>query len=90
MPDEKLARAIHCRVRRNILSLLSKNPKLSVHHIAEKLKITESAASKNLKLLYYLGLIDSVDKPPEKFYYIKIEEVKQLLEGYNVVVKKMG
>jgi predicted transcriptional regulator len=46
--------------------------------MAEKLNITESSASKHLKLLYDLGFVNFEDKHPEKFYFLKINEIKDL------------
>jgi DNA-binding transcriptional ArsR family regulator len=62
---------------------------VSVHEIAHTLKITESSASKHLKLLYDLGLIDYLDKPPEKFYFLRIKEILEFFKAYDKVVKKM-
>ena len=58
-----------------------------MHEIADKLGMSESLASRHLKLLYDLGLIDNVYEPPEKFYFLKIKELKQLFEAYNKVTK---
>ena len=89
MPDEKLARAIRSKVRRDILHLLYKNNEISVHKIAETLNITESSASKHLKLLYDLGFVDFKNKPPEKFYFLKIKEIKDLFKIYDKIVEKL-
>ena len=90
MPDEKLARAIRSRKRRNILQMLCEDEKLSVHEIADRLDLTESSASKHLKLLYDLGLVEYEKKPPEKFYFLKIDEIKEMFEIYNKVAEKIG
>ena len=50
MPDEKLARAIRARLRRDILRILCKEGKKTIHRIVEELNITESTASRHLKL----------------------------------------
>lgn len=89
MPDEKLARAIRSRVRRDILHILYREEKISVHEIAKQLNITESSASKHLKLLYDLGFIDFENKPPEKFYFLKIKEIRELFKVYDKIVKKL-
>lgn len=89
MPDEKLARAIRSRVRRDMLQALCHKEKISVHEIAERLGITESSASKHLKMLYDLGLVFFEDSHPEKFYYIRIMEIRELLRAYDKVIKKM-
>jgi len=90
MPDEKLARAIRSRKRREILQMLCRKEKMSVHEIADELDMTESSASKHLKLLYDLGLVEFEMKPPEKFYFLKIDEIKEMFEIYNVVAEKMA
>lgn len=89
MPDEKLARAIRARIRREMLQILCQMDRISVHKIASKLNITESSASKHLKLLYDLGIVIFENKPPEKFYLLKIKEIKDLFKIYNKIVKKM-
>ena len=89
MPDEKLAKAIHSKVRRDILHLFYSKDKISVHEIADTLKITESSASKNLKLLYYLGFLGYESIHPEKFYYLEIKELRELFDVYDKIVKKM-
>lgn len=89
MPDEKLAKAIATRVRRDILHILYRRDKVSVHEIADELKITESSASKNLKLLYYLGFVKSESIHPEKFYSLKIKEIRELFCVYDKIVKRM-
>jgi len=90
MPDEKLARAVRSKVRREILNLLCEEKKASVHETAERMKITESSASKHLKLLHDLGFIGFEEKPPEKIYFLKIKEMEEFLAVYNKVVEKMG
>lgn len=90
MPDEKLARAIRSRKRRDILQMLCEKKEMSVHEIADRLDTTESSASKHLKLLYDLGLVVFVNRPPEKFYSLKIDEIKEMFDIYNKVAKKIG
>jgi len=89
MPDEKLARAIGSKIRRNILKILTKNKQISVHAFAEKYNLSESCASKHFKLLYDLGFLESEDKAPEKFYSLKIREIKGFIVEYDKIVKKM-
>jgi len=89
MPDEKLARAIRSRIRRDILHMLHSKEKISVHKIAEELNLSESSASKHLKLLHDLGFVTFENKPPEKFYFLKIEEMKDLFRIYDKIVKKL-
>lgn len=87
MSDEKITRAIRARIRRKILGILCDKEKESVHGIAEQLEITESTASRHLKLLYDLDILDFEKKPPEKFYFLKISEIKELFEAYNNIIK---
>lgn len=89
MPDEKLARAIRSRIRRDILHILYQKESVSVHEIAKKLNLSESSASKHLKLLYDLGFVNFENQPPEKFYFLKIKEIKELLEVYDKIVKRL-
>ena len=89
MPDERLAKAIRARVRRDILHLLCHEERMSVHQIAEKLDITESTASKHLTLLYNLGFLSFESKAPEKFYFLKVKEIKEFFEVYDRLVKKL-
>jgi DNA-binding transcriptional ArsR family regulator len=90
MPDEKLARAIRSRIRRDILHMLYHEKKISVHEIAEELNLSESSASKHLKLLYDLGFVNFENKPPEKLYFLKIEEIRDLFKIYDKIVKKLS
>ena len=89
MPDEKLARAIRASKRREILKLLCEKNKVSVHEIADKLKITESSASRHLKLLFDLGFLEFEDKAPEKFYFLRIRELKDFFKIYDEIVSLM-
>ena len=89
MPDEKLARAIRSKVRRDILHLLAMKPKHPVHLIADELEITESSASKHLKLLHDLDILEFHDEGKERFYSLKVTEIKELLKVYDRVMKKL-
>ncbi|MFH1586348.1 MAG: winged helix-turn-helix domain-containing protein [Candidatus Diapherotrites archaeon] len=89
MSDEKLARAIGARSRRNILKILCKRKQVSVHELADELDLSESLASRHLKMLYDLGLIDSEYSPPEKFYFLKIKELNQFFKAYDKVTEKI-
>ncbi|MBE8540617.1 helix-turn-helix domain-containing protein [Geoglobus acetivorans] len=89
MPDERLARALRARIRRKILKEIMKDEKLSVHEIAERLGISEYNASRHLKLLYDLGILDYEVKHPEKYYFIKLRSLKDLFEVYERVVEEL-
>ncbi len=89
MPDEKLARAIRSKIRRDIFHILYKKQRVSVHEVAEQLNITESSASKHLKLLYDLGFLNFEREHPEKYYFLKFKELKQFFKIYDSVVKLM-
>ncbi len=72
-----------------MLLLLCQKEKMSVHEIADNLNISESSASKHLRLLYDLGFFGFSDFANEKFYFLKIKEIKKFLEVYNGVVRKI-
>ncbi|ADB57729.1 ArsR/SmtB family transcription factor [Archaeoglobus profundus] len=90
MPDEKLARALRARARRRILEELVKSGPLSVGEIAEKVGIAEYNASKHLKLLCDLGVVEYTYDPPKKIYYVSIPEMEELLKAYNAVASKLA
>jgi len=90
MPDEKLARALRARIRRRILKTIIDSGELSVTEISEKLEIGKYSASKHLKLLYDLGLVDVKEDPPRKLYRVTIPEVRELLEAYDKVVEAIS
>ncbi len=89
MPDEKLARALRARIRREILRLLGENKQLMVKEIAKLCKITESKASKHLKFLFDMGVVSINDQPPKKFYSLKHPEIKELVDLYTKIAQKM-
>ncbi len=89
MPDEKLARALGSRVRRNIFHSLIKK-ELSVHQIADKFGVSEVNASKHLKKLYDLGLLDTKTEGRERYYSIRIPEIRLLIREYDKVAAKIG
>ncbi len=89
MPDEKLARALRARVRRDILREIMQNGKMSVNEVAKKLGISEYSASRHLKLLYDLGILDYDLKPPEKYYYCKLKSIRDLLDAFDKVVEEL-
>ena len=88
MPDDRLARALGSRVRRDMLHLLFTGCS-SVHQVAESLSISEVNASKHLKKLYDLGLLTSFAEGRERFYELKVPEIKPLIEQYDLVTKKL-
>jgi len=88
MPDDCLARALGSKVRRDMLRVLHSGPS-SVHKLAELLRISEVNASKHLKKLYDLGLLTTATKGRERFYELKVPELKQLIEQYDLVVRKI-
>lgn len=90
MSEDKLARALGSKVRRDIIRYLVKSTKVSVHGIAKILNLSEPSASKHLKKLYDLGILESNDKGRERFYSLRIAEMKQLIKDYDTVVKKLG
>lgn len=89
MPDEKLARALLSRKRREILHSLIKKD-YSVHQIAEQFGFSEVNASKHLKKLYDLGLLDTQKRGRERYYSLRIPEIKYLIEDFDKVAAKIG
>lgn len=88
MPDEKLARALGSKIRRDILhELISRES--SVHQIAEQFDISEVNSSKHLKKLYDLGLLNTKTIGRERYYSIRIPEIKKLIKEYDRVAAKM-
>jgi len=88
MPDDKLARALGSKIRRDMLHILL-HQELSVHELAEKLCLTEVTASKHLKKLYDLGILKTYTKGRERFYKNKISNMKQLIIWYDKVAEKI-
>ena len=89
MPDQKLARALGSRIRRDIIHILLKK-EMSVHKIAESMGLSEVNASKHLKKLYDLGLLNSKINGRERYYSIKIIEIKNLIKEFDKVAQKLG
>ncbi len=89
MPDEKLARALRARIRRDILRHLGENKQLMVKEIAKLCKITESKASKHLKFLFDMDVVKIKDQPPKKYYSLKHPEIKDLVVLYDKIVDSM-
>lgn len=89
MPDEKLARAIRSKTRREILQILCEVDKMSVIEFREKLNISESTASRHLKLLYDLGFLEYETKYPLKLYSLKIKALKEFFNMYNLIAEKL-
>ena len=92
MSDDETAIAVRPKVRRDILQLLCQKEKLPVHKIKDFLGITESTASRHLKLLYHLGFVDFEIKAPEKFFFLKIrtkKEIEAFLRVYNNIAKQI-
>ena len=89
MPDEKLARALRARIRRKILKKILENGKMNVKQVAGELGISEYSASRHLKLLYDLGILDCEVRHPEKYYFLKVKSIKKLLEAYDEVVEEL-
>ncbi len=89
MPDEKLARAIRSKTRREILQILCDVESMSVIHFREKLNISESTASRHLKLLYDLGFLEFKNEFPLKLYSLKIKEFKKFFQIYDEITQKL-
>lgn len=86
--EEKLSRAISAYSRRQILRLIAEKEK-AVKEIAGLTKMSVSLASRHLKLLYDLGFLKVRREGVNKFYSLKIKELKRLLNAYEKVIKKI-
>ena len=86
--EEKLSRAISASSRRQILRLLTKK-ELTVKEIASITQMSVSLASRHLLMLYDLGFLSVRKKFPNKFYSLKVTELKPLLKIYNEVITKL-
>ncbi len=88
LQEEKLSRAISAQSRRDILRLLA-DQELTVKDIASKTKMSVSLASRHLKFLHDLGFLNLKKNFPNKFYSLKIKELKALLILYDKVIEKI-
>lgn len=86
--EEKLSRAINASSRRQILRLLTKK-ELTVKEISLQTQMSVSLASRHLKMLYDLGFLIVRKKFPNKFYSLKVQELKALLKIYDEVIKEI-
>ena len=86
--EEKLSRAISAFSRRQIRRLIA-DTEMTVKDIAESTEMSVSLASRHLKLLYDLGFLNVRKEFPNKFYSLKVKELKGLLELYDKVIKKI-
>ena len=87
--EEKLSRAISASSRRQILRLLSEK-EFTVKEIASKTQMSVSLASRHLKMLYDLGFLSVRKKFPNKFYSLKVKELKGLLVSYDSTLKNLS
>jgi DNA-binding transcriptional ArsR family regulator len=86
--EEKLSRAISAYSRRQILRLIS-DKEFIVKDIAEQTNQSVSLASRHLKMLYDLGFLNVRKEFPNKFYFLKVKEMKKLLVVYDKVISKI-
>ena len=86
--EERLARALSASSRRQILRILVKSEK-TVNEVAKETNQSVSLASRHLKFLYDMGLLEVRKEFPHKYYSLKIKELSDLLEIYEKVVKKL-
>ena len=87
--EEKLSRAISASSRRKILHLLSEK-EFTVKEIASITQMSASLASRHLKMLYDLGFVLVRKKFPNKFYSLKVKELKDLLESYDLTLVNLS
>lgn len=72
-----------------MLWMIVKSQPIPIHEIVRRMCISESLASRHLKLLCDFGLIDFRSKPHEKFCFIKTKTLDHLLKAYEAVVREM-
>jgi DNA-binding transcriptional ArsR family regulator len=89
MPEEKLARALGSKIRRDIIHKLLKKEH-TVNEISKILKISEVNSSKHLKKLFDLGLLNTKVAGRKRLYSIKIKELKNLIKWYDITALKIG
>ena len=83
MEDDRLSRAISASSRRKIIHLLNKER--TVKEISQLTGMSVSLASRHLKLLYDLGFLSVRQSFPNKFYSLKIKEIKKLFSIYDQI-----
>lgn len=86
--EERLARAVSAYSRRQILRLLAEK-ELRVKDIAFITNLSVSLASRHLTLLYDLGFLSLRKESTQKYYSLKIKELRGLLDSYDSVIKKI-
>lgn len=86
--EEKLSRAISAYSRRKILRLLVEKER-TVSEVVQLTKMSKSLASRHLKMLYDLGFLNVRKEFPNKFYSLKIKDLKSLLDAYDRVISKI-
>ena len=64
-------------------------PERSVHAIAELFGLTEVTASKHLKKLFDLGLLETRTAGRERFYSLGIPGIKNFIREYDKVAEQM-
>jgi DNA-binding transcriptional ArsR family regulator len=89
MPDERLARALGSRVRRDMIHALIKED-LSVHEIADRFNISEANSSKHLKKLFDLGILNTYLEGRFRYYSMRIKELTNLIKWFDIVASKLG
>jgi DNA-binding transcriptional ArsR family regulator len=89
MPDDRLARALGSRVRRDILKILLER-EASVCAVASRLGLTEVNSSKHLKKLFDLGLVETRVEGRKRFYSIKHHEIRGLIKHFEKVSRALG
>ncbi len=89
VPDEKLARALRAKQRRDILHVLRDDKERTVQEIAHLVHLSLTSASKHLRLLADYGILKVNQDPPYKYYSIQMPEIKDLVKLYDEIVKKI-
>ncbi|GAG53245.1 unnamed protein product, partial [marine sediment metagenome] len=61
----------------------------TVKEISKLTQMSVSLASRHLKMLHDLGFLNVRVKFPNKFYSLKIKDLKGLLDAYDKVIGKL-
>ncbi len=69
--------------------MLRDDKKRTVQEIADLVHLSLTAASKHLRLLADFGILGMEQDPPHKYYFLIMPEIKQLVDLYDKIVKKM-
>lgn len=83
---EKLFYVLSNKIRIEIIYLLLENGKLTAGEISDKLGIPQNTLSSHLKILYEGSYIDRDKKWRKKYFYIKEDKLKKILQTGTTIL----